>query len=266
LIHKIRIGNSKGEIDMNIVVLLKQVPDTTAKISVSGGRVDEGAVSKWSMSPYDEYALESALQLKEKMGGDLIAITCGPERCSKMLTDAAAVGADKLIHILNENELDSIQVQSLLASAVTKVGGEIILCGKQAADTNSGSTGPGVAELIGASCVTLVSEVNFEEGDISAIRLNSSGAERIGITTPCVFAFDKGVTELRRPNVRGIMMAKKKEITKFSNEQLSVDIGQSSVKLVEHSYPPEKPPGQKFEGINSIQTVIAKLRDEANVI
>ena len=91
MIHKIRIGNSKGEIDMNIVVLLKQVPDTTAKISVSGGRVDEGAVSKWSMSPYDEYALESALQLKEKMGGDLIAITCGPERCSKMSNSAQKI-------------------------------------------------------------------------------------------------------------------------------------------------------------------------------
>ena len=88
---------------MTIAVLLKQVPDTTAKISVSGGRVDESAVSKWSMSPYDEYALESALQLKEAGGSEVVAITCGPARAAKMLTDAAAVGADSLLHIIVED-------------------------------------------------------------------------------------------------------------------------------------------------------------------
>ena len=127
---------------MSIAVLLKQVPDTTAKISVSAGRVDESAVSKWSMSPYDEYALESALQLKESGGGDIVAITAGPARCEKLLRDAAAVGADTLVHISAENinDLDSIQVQKLLAAAVEKIGSSVVFCGKQAADTNAGST------------------------------------------------------------------------------------------------------------------------------
>ena len=146
---------------MNISVLLKQVPDTTAKISISNGKVDEDSVSKWSMSPYDEYALEAGLQLKEATGGNLIAITCGPERTKKMLTDAAAVGADTLVHIPIEGVKDSTHVQKLLAAAVERFDSSVILCGKQAADTNGGSTGPGVAELIGAACVTLVSEVKF---------------------------------------------------------------------------------------------------------
>ena len=103
---------------MNISVLLKQVPDTTAKISISNGKVDEDSVSKWSMSPYDEYALEAGLQLKEATGGNLIAITCGPERTKKMLTDAAAVGADTLVHIPIEGVKDSTHVQKLLAAAV----------------------------------------------------------------------------------------------------------------------------------------------------
>ena len=113
------------------------------------------------MSPYDEYALESALQLKESGGGDLVAITCGPTRAAKMLTDAAAVGADSLLHILVEDisALDSTQVQSILAAAVAHSGSDIVFCGKQAADTNAGSTGPGVAHLMDASCVTMVSEV-----------------------------------------------------------------------------------------------------------
>ena len=84
---------------MTIAVLLKQVPDTTAKITVSNGRVDENAVSKWSFSPYDEYALEAALQLKESMGGELVAITAGPARCEKLLRDAAAVGLPERRHL-----------------------------------------------------------------------------------------------------------------------------------------------------------------------
>ena len=144
---------------MGIAVLLKQVPDTTAKISVSGGRVDESAVSKWSMSPYDEYALESALQLKEAGGGEVVAITCGPARAAKMLTDAAAVGADSLLHVLVDDlsTLDSTQVQAILAAAVARSGSSIVFCGKQAADTNAGSTGPGVAHILDASCFTIVS-------------------------------------------------------------------------------------------------------------
>ncbi len=252
--------------NMNIVVLLKQVPDTTAKISVSSGAVDQDSVTKWSMSPYDEYALEAALKLKNITNGSLIALTCGPARSSKMLTDAAAVGADNLIHIVHEGYLDSMQIQSLLTAAIVKLDGEVILCGKQAADTNSGSTGPGISELLEAGCVTHVTEVSFEDGEFSAVRLSSSGSEKVVISSPCVFAFDKGLNELRRPNVRGIMMAKKKEIISFSPEDLGISISDSKVQIISHAPPAEKAPGKKYEGASSIQTVIAKLRDEANVI
>ena len=260
-------GTSKGN-HMTIAVLLKQVPDTTAKISVNGGRVDENAVSKWSFSPYDEYALEAALQLKESTGGEIVAITAGPARCEKLLRDAAAVGADTLVHVSAENfnEFDSTQVQNLLAAAVQKSSASLIFCGKQAADTNAGSTGPGVAELIGASCVTLVSEVSSDGGGYTATRPSSAGHEKVAVSAPCVFAFDKGVSEMRRPNVRGIMMAKKKPIETWSVGDLGVDIGANGVNIDSHSPPAEKPPGQKFEGAESVSTVVSKLRDEANVI
>ena len=253
---------------MGIAVLLKQVPDTTAKISVSGGRVDESAVSKWSMSPYDEYALESALQLKESGGGDLVAITCGPARAAKMLTDAAAVGVDSLLHILVEdlNSLDSTQVQMILAAAVARSSSDIVFCGKQAADTNAGSTGPGVAHLMDASCVTMVSEVASDGSLLTAMRASPNGNERVAVSAPCVFAFDKGITELRRPNVRGIMMAKKKVAETLSPADLGVDTGGSSVSTEGHTPPLEKPPGQQFEGAESVAEVVGKLRDEANVI
>lgn len=248
---------------MTIAVLLKQVPDTTAKISVSGNRVDEGAVAKWSMSPYDEYALESALQLKESGVGDLVAITAGPARCEKLLRDAAAVGADTLVHVSVDNigALDSTQVQALLAAAVSKTGANVVFCGKQAADTNSGSTGPGVAEILNAACVTLVSEVSSDGGGFIATRPSAAGQEKVGVNSPCVFAFDKGLTEMRRPNVRGIMMAKKAQI-----DVVASDVGGAQVTFNGHSSPAEKPPGKTFDGSDSVPEVVGLLRDEAKVL
>ncbi|MBF92826.1 MAG: electron transfer flavoprotein subunit beta [Euryarchaeota archaeon] len=252
---------------MTVAVLLKQVPDTTAKVSVSDGKIDEGSISKWSISPYDEYALESAIQLKESGFGEVVAITCGPGRSSKALTEAAAVGADNLVHIHYERDFpDSTQIQALLAAAISRSGSDVVLCGKQAADTNSGSTGPGVASILGFSCVGFVSEVSFDGRSFSATRSGPSGLEKVEVSSPCLFTFDKGDSELRRPNVRGIMMAKKKPIEAISPEDLGVEIGDSSVQVESHSPPKEKPPGQKFEGADSVQMVVEKLREEANVI
>ena len=248
----------------DIAVLLKQVPDTNAKIVVSGGRVDEGAVNKWSMSPYDEYALEAALA----QGGSITAITCGPQRAKKMLTDAAAVGATDLMHIVVDDltTLDSNQISSILAAAVEKTGANVVFCGKQAADTNAGSTGPGVAEKLGAGCVTMVSELTGDSSGFLALRPSANGMERVSVASPCVIAFDIMSTELRRPNVKGIMMAKKKAVETISVGDLGVDVGSASVTLDNQSPPAEKPAGQKFEGAESVSTVVGKLRDEAKVI
>ncbi len=251
---------------MGVAVLIKQVPDTTSKVSVAGDRVDESSVSKWSISPYDEYALECAMRLKESGYSEVVAITCGPQRSSKALTEAAAVGADSLIHVHVEDSLDSIQVQTLLSAAIKRTGSEIVLCGKQAADTNSGSTGPGIASILDYSCVGVVSEVSVDDGVLVATRQGPSGLEEIEVSAPCLFTFDKGESELRRPNVRGIMMAKKKTVEALTPGDLGVDLGESTVIVNSHSSPPDKPPGQKFEGVSSIATVVQKLRDEANVI
>lgn len=248
----------------DIAVLLKQVPDTNAKIVVNGGRVDEGAVNKWSMSPYDEYALEAALGL----GGSITAITCGPARAKKMLTDAAAVGASELLHVEVDDltALDSAQVASILAAAVAKTGANVVFCGKQAADTNAGSTGPGVAQKMGAACVTMVSELSGDASGFNALRPAADGMERVSVAAPCVIAFDKMGTELRRPNVKGIMMAKKKAIETVSPDDLGVDLRASSVTLQSQDPPAEKPAGQQFDGADSVATVVSKLRDEAKVL
>ena len=112
----------------------------------------------------------------------------------------------------------------------------------------------------------MVSEVMVEGDSFSALRASSSGNERVSVSRPCLFAFDKASTELRRPNVKGIMMAKRKVIETVSASDLGIDMGESQVIIESHDSPPEKPPGQKFEGADSVQTVVLKLREEANVI
>ena len=105
------------------------------------------------------------------------------------------------------------------------------------------------------------------EGDgFSALRASSVGNERVSVSRPCLFAFDKAPTELRRPNVKGIMMAKRKVIETVSTDDLGINLVESQVNIVSHDSPPEKPPGQKFEGADSVRTVVLKLREEANVI
>ena len=252
---------------MTIAVLLKQVPDTTSKISFGGASVDLDSVTNWSISPYDEYALESALRLKAEGLGDIVAITCGPERSSKILTDAAAVGVDSLVHIHIEDSIyDSRNVQKLLSSAIKNLNCQVILCGKQAADTNSGSTGPGISSIMGITCVSLVSEIVADGDNLIANRSGPNGQEKIQVSKPCLFTFDKGTEELRRPNVRGIMMAKKKEVETLTPSDLDVELFESTVKFDSQVSPPEKPPGQKFEGAESVTSVVQKLREEANVI
>jgi len=253
---------------MDIAVLIKYVPDSTAKISISGGRVDESSVSKWSISPFDEYALEAALAMKESAGANVTAITCGPARSEKALRDAAAVGADALVHVSVDDltALDSTKIQSLLSAAIQKVGASVIFCGKQAADTNAGSTGPGVAEIIGAACVTGVTEISSDGDGFSAIRASSGGAERVSVGSPCVLAFDKTASELRRPNVKGIMMAKKKAIDAFDAGSLGVEAGGSTAQVISQNPPAEKAPGQMFDGAGSVPDVVQKLRNEAKVL
>ena len=194
---------------VEIVVLIKQVPDTNAKIEVKDGRVDLSMI-KWITSPYDEYALEVALQHKEAIGGSVTALTLGPVRCDKILKDAKALGVDKIARIdVNDGYMDSSSVQSMLAAACNLLGAEVVYCGKAAADTNAGSTGPGVAQTLGWPSVANVTSITFEENNLQLMQPSPEGQAKIGVDLPVVVTCDKGMGEPRRANVKGIMMAKR---------------------------------------------------------
>ena len=191
----------------NIVVLVKRVPDTNARIVVSGDRVDLSAV-KWVISPYDEFAIETALKHKESTGGTVTALTLGPSDADKVLKDAKAIGVDEIVRVWDDSwaELDSNSVQSALAQAITGLGAEVVYCGKTAADTGAGSTGPGVAERLGWASVSNITDATFD-GGITVTTPVEGGSARVSISGNAVISCDKGSMKVRKPNVKGIMMA-----------------------------------------------------------
>lgn len=245
----------------NIVVLVKRVPDTNARIVINGDRVDLSAV-KWVISPYDEFAIETALQHKEAAGGTVTAVTLGPSESDKILKDAKAIGVDDIVRVWDDSwgELDSNAIQSALANAISEIGAEVVYCGKTAADTGAGSTGPGVAERLGWASVSNIIDADFSDG-ITVHAPTDKGTEVIFISGSAVISCDKGSVKVRKPNVKGIMMAKKAQIN-----LMSVSAPASSIQVVSQSSPPAKPEGKMFNGGNSAEEVAKLLRDEANVI
>jgi len=243
----------------NIIVLVKQVPDTNAKIVVNGDRVDLSSV-KMVMSPYDEFAVETALKHKEAAGGEVTALTVGGAGAEKILKDAKAIGVDHIVRIDAEGEMDSNALQSVIAQAVADLGGEVVYCGKSAADTGAGSTGPGLAERMGWASVSNIIGATFD-GGVSVVMPSGGGNAQMSVPLPAVVSCDKGDFKVRKPNVKGIMQAKKASV-----DVRSIAAPDSTVSVVNHALPPAKPAGKSYQGGAAAAEVAQLLRDEANII
>ena len=243
----------------NIIVLVKQVPDTNAKIVVNGDRVDLSSV-KMVMSPYDEFAVETALKHKEAAGGEVTALTVGGAGAEKILKDAKAIGVDHIVRIDAEGEMDSNALQSVIAQAVADLGGEVVYCGKSAADTGAGSTGPGLAERLGWASVSNIIGATFD-GGVSVVMPSGGGNAQMSVPLPAVVSCDKGDFKVRKPNVKGIMQAKKASV-----DVRSIAAPDSTVSVVNHALPPAKPAGKSYQGGAAAAEVAQLLRDEANII
>ena len=253
------LGANIGETMVNIAVLVKQVPDTNSKIQISGDRVDLSTV-KMDISPYDEFAVENALQHKESGGGTVTAITVGSAGADKVLKGVKALGVDNIIRLDCDSYMDSNALQSILAQEISSGGYDVVYCGKSAADTGAGSTGPGLAERLGWGSVSNITDITFDDG-LTVTSPSEGGNAIISVTLPAVVSCDKGSTKVRKSNVKGIMMAKKAQV-----DVKAVAAPVSSVSIVSQMMPPAKPAGKKFEGGASAQTVAQLLRDEANII
>lgn len=250
---------------MKIIVCIKQVPDTEATIKIADDRksIDSTDVN-WILNPYDEFAVEEALQIKEKTGdGNVTIISVGSEKSTKAIRDALAMGADEAILIKTEDDyIDSLATAKALTEVLTQMDYDLILFGKQAVDDDNLQVGPMVAELLDLPCVTFIAELSLENGKAIAKREIEGGTEVIETSLPAVFTAEKGLNEPRYPSLRGIMMAKKKTI---QQQQLSIE--PAKIKVVSINYPPSRKAGKVVgEGTDAVPELVKLLREEAKVI
>jgi electron transfer flavoprotein beta subunit len=209
---------------MKIIVAIKQVPTRDSQLRVDAAKrwIQEGDLT-FEINEPDAYALEEALQLKEKHGGEVIALCLGPSRAAQTIREALAKGADRAIHIEEENltGLDTLGVATLLAAAVKAESPDLILTGLQSDDFGYGQTGVVLAELLGISHGTIIMQVEKQDGSVRVKReLEDGWFQYMTLPTPALLTIQSGINKLRYATLMGIKKAKTKEIKKLTAAEL----------------------------------------------
>lgn len=264
---------------MDIVVCMKQVPDTETKIQVNPqgtGILTEGI--KYVMNPYDEFAVEEALRIKEKFGGTVTIVSMGPQRATEAIRTALAMGADKGVH-LNDAAFegaDAYATAKALAAVIQKLPFQILLTGKQAVDLDNSQVFAALAEMLGIPQVSVVTKLEIAADGKSAVaerEIEGGAKEVIQVSLPALFAAQKGLNEPRYASLPGIMKAKKKpiDLVDLAKSGLSAqEVGEkgSKLKITRFSLPPERQAGKILEGEPDqvAAQVVKLLREEAKVI
>lgn len=235
---------------MNIIVLVKQVFDSESIITLDEkGKISEEEV-KLVLNPYDEYAVEEGLLLKEEHGGEVIAVSLGADHARSALLNALAMGADRSLLIYSEDELDEFVSGELLGEAIKSQPYDIVLAGRVSIDNGSSQIPGRIAEKLGLPLVSCVTELTVEDGNLVATRDVDNGSETRELSLPAVITAQKGLNEPRYPSIAGIMKAKKKPMeiiearTLCALESLIV----RGVHIVSYEMPPQKKAGQILQG------------------
>jgi len=259
---------------LNLVVCISQVPDTESKIKIGsdGRRIDEAGL-KFIVSPYDEYALEEAIRLKEAKGGEVTVISFGPDRAAQALRECLARGATKAIHIKGDSAAaDSLGIAKVLAAAIRNGGYDLALFGKLGVGTDNALVGPMVAEFLDQPHVNVVTHLEVTETSLIAHREIESADEVIETSLPAVITAQKGLNEPRYASLKGIMAAKKITIETRTPADLGLsddDIFNKRVRVVSLEYPPEKQPGKKIDASDpaaAAKEIVRYIREEAKAL
>jgi len=257
---------------MKIIVAIKQVPARDSSLRAdSGGRWIQEAGLSYEINEPDAYALEEGLQLREKHSGEVVVLCAGPGRAAQTIREALAKGADRAIHVEEENltSMDTLGVARLLAAAVAPEKPDLILTGLQSDDFGSGQTGVVLAELLGLTHATIIMQTEVREGAIRVKReLEDGWFQFIEMPLPAVLTIQSGINKLRYATLMGIKKAKTKEIRRLT----SVDVGAgpltATLELSGIYPPPRIKQTQMLEGpAKEIAARLAeKLRFEARVL
>jgi len=254
---------------VNIIVCIKQVPAKDAPLAIAGNWIKEPDIT-FEMNEPDSYALEEALRLKEKHGGEVIALSLGPERVKQTIKEALAKGADRGIHLADDNfaQLDPLNSAKLLAGAIAKEKCDLVLTGLQSDDHGFGQTGVLLAALLNLPHATIIMQIEVQGEKMKLKReLEAGWFQWIECPLPAVLSIQSGINKVRYATLKGIMAAKKKEILTFTREALGVAI--APTQKIEKIYVPTKT--KKTEYLTGTPKDVAaklveKLKFEARVI
>ena len=248
---------------MKIAVCMKQVPSTETRVKISGDgkRIDTAGVTL-VINPYDEFAVEEALKLKEANGGEVVVFSVGGAGVVAAIRNALAMGADQAVLLKTEADLDSLGVADLLAKEISGRAFDLVLCGKQAVDDDAAQVGPMLAERLELPCATVVVKLEIDGDKAKATREIEGGLEVSEFSLPAVVTTQKGINEPRYASLKGIMAAKKKPI-----DEKDVEAPEIAVQVVSLELPPPRTEGRVVgEGAAAVDELIRVLREEAKVI
>lgn len=249
---------------MNVIVCVKRVPDSEARVKIGAdGRSIEPAGVKFVLNPYDEFAMEEALRLREASGaGTVTALTLGGEESKETLRTALAMGADQAVLLKGRSSPDGLGTAEKLAEAIRDREYDLILFGKQGIDDDNLQVPAMVAELLDLPCATVVVELEVAGGRVKATREVEGGHEMAQFSLPAVVSAQKGLNESRYASLKGIMQAKKKPL-----EEIDVGDAEARLEIKELTQPPERAAGEIVgEGPEAVPELVRKLREEAKVL
>jgi electron transfer flavoprotein beta subunit len=256
---------------MNLVVCLKQVPGTTqVKIDPETNTLRREGIEN-VVNPFDTYAMEEAVRLRERYGGKVTALSMGPPQAEAMLREAISSGADEAILISDKAFAgsDTLATSYTLAQAIKKIQQyDLVICGRQTTDGDTGQVGPELAEMLGVTFVAYVSKVEeIANGRMTVERMVEDGHESVESPLPSVITVVKEINVPRLPSLRGIARAKKAEIPCWTAHDLGVDEGMvgssgSPTRVVKVFFPERTRKGEILQGdlASQVETLVEKLR------
>jgi electron transfer flavoprotein beta subunit len=250
---------------LKIAVCIKRVPEMELRFSIAADRksLDQGGL-KYEISDFDGYALEVGLQLVEKAGsGEVVVISLGPDGVQETLRKALAMGATRAIQLkADEVPVDGFAIASALAAELKTGEYDLILFGRMATDTASGTAGPMTAQLLDLPCVTAISHLDLADGRGTAQRDLEGATETVQFPLPAVLTIDEGIARPRLATLKGIMAAKKKPLDVRPAQLGAVHLTVESMAL-----PPERSGGRIVgEGADAVPELVRLLRTEAKVL
>jgi len=264
---------------MKILVVVRQVPDSTTNIKIrpDGQDIERGGI-KMVVNPFDEFAIEQGVLLREKRKDveSVTALVVGPAKASEALRTALAVGCDDGIHLQDDAfaQLDELQLAAVIAAVARDGGYSLIITGKQEIDLDSGQLGPALAEALDLPHVgaTVELELSADGGSLAAHRRIEGADEVVEVPLPALLTCDKGLCEMRYPSLPNLMKAKKKPVKVLSAAdvpglaEITASVGGTAL----HTFqpPPERPPGKLVDGEpqEAAKELVRLLREEAKVI